>query len=112
MEDDRIFPPPTQERLLELLRRHPYGKTAKDWKLIAMEHWRLYRPKWAYSMNEATLEYLAQEAGRKTYREIMELVRSGLRYHEAEEMVREKYVLVRPEESEEDEEPEEGEEEM
>lgn len=86
----------SHRRLDQLLRSQPYGRTTELWRDIALEHWRLYRPKWAEAMGEERLFALAVEAARKTQDEIQELMRRGFQYHEAEEMVREKYVLVRP----------------
>ena len=91
-----LLPKASEKRLMELLRSQPYGRTTTLWRDIALEHWRLYRPKWAAEMGEEHLIALAVEAAEKTQAEIQELMQRGFQYHEAEEMVREKYVLVKP----------------
>ena len=100
---ESVLKPASEKRLAELLGRHPYGKTTQDWKQIALEHWRLYRPKWSEEMGEDNLIAEAIEAAQKTQAEIQALMQRGFQYHEAEEMVREKYILVKPGPEEEEE---------
>ena len=97
-----LLPKASEKRLMELLMREPYGRSIATWKLIALEHWRLYRPKFSAEIGEEHLIEMAEEAARKTYHEISELMRAGFQYLEAEEMIREKYILVRPSPEEED----------
>lgn len=86
----------SHKRLMELMMQEPYGKSVSLWRDIALEHWRLYRPKWAAAMGEENLIAAAVEAAEKTHNEILELMGRGFQQHEAEEMVQGKYVLVKP----------------
>jgi hypothetical protein len=68
------------------------------YKEMAREHWQEWLPK-MYQEMEASgrLEHHLEEAARLTQQQMKSLMDSGLYEHEAWEMVREEYILRKPE---------------
>jgi hypothetical protein len=67
--------------------------------LQAKEHWRQYRPK-MYAALEASgqLDQMAREAAQRHEDALYALIQKGLKFHEAEALVREDFVFLPSEE--------------
>lgn len=76
----------------------PYGKTVQELKALAIRHWSQWQPKMVKKLKaENRLNSVALAAAEKTDREIKSLMSKGFQHHEAEEMVMQRYILLRPE---------------
>lgn len=76
------------------------------WIRQARKHWQEFRPTMFEDMKQAgTLEAALAEAAERTYLEMTALEEAGFKYHEAWEMVRERYLFLPEEEGLEDHEP-------
>ena len=66
---------------------------------ICLNHWKEYRPKMYMEMKKAgTLVQAAMDAVEQTNKEVEQLVNRGIPYYQADEMTREKYVMLPEEE--------------
>ena len=69
-----------------------------NWQKMAQEHWEEFLPKMYHEYQQAgILKYQLAIAAEMTFREMDALELSGMRPHEAWEMVREKHLLLLPE---------------
>lgn len=76
----------------------PYGKTVKQLKELAIDHWTEWRPKFVKDLiKQNRLQTVALAAAKKASEEIRELMEYGYQLHEAEEVVLQKYILRPPE---------------
>jgi hypothetical protein len=76
----------------------PYGKTVKQLKMIALEHWADWRPREVKQLiTEKRLQAVALKAAERAFQEIEELRQAGFQNHEAEEVVLPRYILLHPE---------------
>lgn len=68
---------------------------ARKWALLALSHWKQHRPKMFKALLEAgTLAHHLMAAGQRTADAIRDLVKKGLYDWEAEELMREEWVLL------------------
>ena len=71
---------------------------------MALEHWREWRPRAYKEMQEAgTLNKRAQDASKAAAKQVADLMAAGAQQHEAEEIVLPQYILLLPEEREDEE---------
>ena len=76
-----------------------YGKTVKQLKQTAIEHWADWRPREVKQLiAEKRLQAVALKAAERAHAEIKELMEAGYQNHEAEEVVLPRYILLKPEE--------------
>jgi len=73
----------------------------QTWANEAKAHWKEFSPSlYKGLVKYGRLEERAKQAAERTFEELRELINSGLKEHEAWEMVREKYLFTPPEKPE------------
>ena len=72
--------------------------TTEAWAAMARRHWKEYLPKkWKALQESGETEAAVRAAAQQAQTHKLQLMRAGYQEHEADEVVRAEYILLRPE---------------